>query len=240
MPLDLVRDQLIEATGRADLNTPGMALGADFFLNIGQRMLDRMLDGGKSFARYFVDVDLQQILVPLASCRAVKKVFCSDGTSRWELNKIDVGDLREYFSKPKTSLDSDKPSYYSPIWVRPFPGIIDSATFNQEWALDDIIDIGHEGFNAILIMPPSDSASLYTLEVLGLFYSDELVNDGDVSFWTEQHPEMLIKAAAYQMEVFYRNTEGSKDWMNAINLEIAQLNSDIVEEEIAEISEMEG
>lgn len=240
MPLDIIRARFVEATGRNDLVGDDIALGADFFINAGQRMLDRMLDGGKSFARYFVDLNNQQILVPMTNCRAIKKVFCSSGESRWELNKVDIDTLRSYYSRPKIGVGSGKPMYYSPIWARPYPSVIEPQTFNQEWVFDDVIDEGHEVYNAILVMPPSDSSSEYTLEVLGLFYSDELVSDGDTSFWSEQHPDLLVKAAAYQMEVFYRNTEGSRDWMNAITIDMAQLNSDIIEEEIAEISQMEG
>lgn len=239
MPLSDIRNKFVEATGRNDLVAAGIALGADFFINEGQKTLDRMLEEGKGGARYFVDLDAAQILVPLPSCRAVKKVFCGSATERWELRKYDQHFLRSYFAEPISLLTADEPLYYSPVWARPYPNIIDPTSYNQEWLLEDIIDIGHEAFNAIIVLPPPDVAT-YTLEVWGLFHSDELVNDGDVSYWTEQHPLLLVKAAAYQLESTYRNTEGAKDWMGGIELDMRGINCDIIEEEIADIDCMEG
>lgn len=241
-----VRDKFVEITGRADLVGVGSVVGADFYLNEAQKMLDRMLDGGKSGARYFVDLDASQILVLLPTCRVIKKVFIGSSTERVELIKVnDVHDLMNYYNVPKADIDSDQPAYYSPVWARPFPGTISISDYSQQWLLDTIIDSGHEGYNAVIIYPPPDLDS-YTLEVWGLFYSDELINDEDRTWWTEAHPLLLIKAAALQLEITYRNTEGAKDWLGADDMpgtikgDIKQLNMDLVEEEIAEVNQMEG
>jgi hypothetical protein len=150
-----------------------------------------------------------------------------------------MSQLREDYADETSLLTSGLPIYYCPIWARPYPNIVTATDFNQAWLLNDIIEAGHESFNSILIMPPSDSAN-YTLEVWGLFYSDELVNDGDVSYWTEEHPLLLAKAAAYQLETSYRNSEGSKDMMNALEVDMLGIVKDYIEEEVAEISQMEG
>ena len=239
MSLLTVRNMFVEMTGRNDLIAGGISLGADRFINEGQRTLDRMLEVSKSGARYFVDLDLNQILVPLPNCRAVKKVFIGSSTERTELDKVSMSQLREDYADETSLLTSGLPIYYSPIWARPYPNIVTATDFNQAWLLNDIIEAGHESFNSILIMPPSDSAN-YTLEVWGLFYSDELVNDGDVSYWTEEHPLLLAKAAAYQLETSYRNSEGSKDMMNALEVDMLGIVKDYIEEEVAEISQMEG
>jgi hypothetical protein len=79
-----------------------------------------------------------------------------------------------------------------------------------------------------------------------MFYSDELINDEDRTWWTETHPLLLIKAALLHVEMTYRNTEGVKDWLGADDMpgtikgDIKQLNMDIVEEEIAGINKMIG
>jgi hypothetical protein len=54
------------------------------------------------------------------------------------------------------------------------------------------------------------------------------------------HPELLVMAAQCVLEKFQRNTEGVKDWMEAIKLELNEIDSDLVEEETAEISQMGG
>jgi len=239
MSLLTVRNMFVEMTGRNDLVASGIALGADNFINEGQRTLDRMMETGKGGARYFVDLDLSQILVPLPNCRAVKKVFIGSGTERTELTKQGMSQLREDYADETSLLTTGLPAYYCPVWARPYPNIITATDFNQAWLLNDIIESGHESFNAILIMPPPD-LDTYTLEVWGLFHSDKLINDEDVSYWTEEHPLLLAKAAAYQLESTYRNTEGMKDMMNGIDFDMKGIISDQVEEEIAEIDHMEG
>ena len=47
-----VRDKFVEISGRYDLITAtNEDNGADFFLNAGQKYLDRFLDAGKAIAR---------------------------------------------------------------------------------------------------------------------------------------------------------------------------------------------
>ena len=47
-------------------------------------------------------------------------------------------------------------------------------------------------------------------------------------------------AANRQLEVDYRNTAGVKDWEMAIQSEMLGLGKDLVEEHVAEVSQMEG
>ncbi len=51
---------------------------------------------------------------------------------------------------------------------------------------------------------------------------------------------LLIMAAMRQTEVVNRNTQGVNDWTNSISVEMKQLGMDLVEELIAETSQMEG
>ncbi len=237
-----IKNMFAELSGRADLidESLGQAVGASFFINSGQKLLDKLLVGNKSEGRYFIDVDYNQILVPIPGCRAVMRVFVYDSEYRKELLKVDIHKLREYYNEPVSSMGSSSPAYYSPIVIKPYPDNLTTSGYNQEWSMEDILTTGSHAFNAILIMPPSDSSTSYTLEVWGLFKTDELVNDSDETFWTEEYPELLLKASLYQLETFYRNTEGAKDWMNAITLEIGELIKDSVAEEIEEIDSFGG
>jgi hypothetical protein len=74
----------------------------------------------------------------------------------------------------------------------------------------------------------------------GLFYSAELVNDTDENYWSVAHPMLLYMAAMRQVEVVNRNTQGVRDWENSIMADVKTLGFDLVEEHIAEASEMEG
>lgn len=235
MPLSTIRSLLVEATGRNDLVAPGTALGADFLINAAQRQLDKMLSDSKSAAVYFADINAGDILIPLPKCRTIKKVFLVTSEERVELTKKDIHELRADYADTTSTLTEDEPAYWAACICRPYPGRLDKHEFTNIWALDHIIEYGHENFNSILIMPPPDTD--YTLEVWGLFFSDTLVNSNDQSYWTEEHPEILIKAAMYQIEAFYRNTEGQKDLLDAIKVDMDGLLKDIVEQE--DINEME-
>jgi len=87
-------------------------------------------------------------------------------------------------------------------------------------------------------MPPTDETVV--VEVQGLFYTEKLRADNDESFWSVMHEDLLIMAALRSLEVFYRNTEGRKDWEAAIKDEVSRLGMDAVEEDIAGVDQIEG
>jgi hypothetical protein len=240
MTLSEVVDMFVEASGRNDLDTESVVMNAAFFINQGCRELDRRLFGGKTNARYTVDLAAAQILVPVPNCRAITDVWIYDSAEKTRLTKADdIYEMKEYYSEPKASITPDTPFVYFPVNARPSPGAVEATSYSQEWAFEDIIEEAHEGFNSLLISPPPDHAN-YTLQVEGVFYSDELEEDDDYNWWTVNHPLLVVQAALFKLEEMYRNTEGAKDWDNAISKTMIQLNSDWIEEEIADIDQMEG
>jgi hypothetical protein len=59
-----------------------------------------------------------------------------------------------------------------------------------------------------LILPPTDTA--YDLESLGSVYAESLVNDDDVTWWTANHPSVVVLAARMALEVvLHRNQSGA-------------------------------
>jgi len=235
MPLGKVRQMFVEATGRYDLDAPEPIMGASHYLNAGQRMLDKMLSEGKSVAVYFKNLAAGNMVVTLPKCRVIDEVFLITSTARIQLTKWDVHELRAEYSDATSFLIRGEPANWAPCIIRPYPKTVTANSFVQEWGLDHIVATGHSAFNGILLMPPSDGA--YTLEVWGLFWSDVLVNDSDETYWTEEHPEVLLKAAMYQLESMYRNTEGQKDFLDSIKIDLDPLLKDAVEQE--QINEME-
>lgn len=237
MTLSEVRALFIEISGRNDLLQAGTAVGADFFINQGCQELDTRLFGGKGEGAYIVDIDASQIVIPIPNCRIVRRVWVYNSTAKTELAKAeDLDEMRNYYDEPKASKTSATPYVYFPISARPYPNALVASNYNQTWALEDILEDGHEDFSAILISPPPDTG--YTLKVEGAFHSDELVNDGDFNFWTVKKPLAVVHAAMYKLEQTYRNMEGAKEWSVAIDSIVTPMNMDLVEEE--DISEMEG
>lgn len=235
----LVKTKFIEITGRADLADPAAAFDAGFFINEGQKFLDRLFNKGKTEARHFVNLTVGQVIVPLQNVRSFKEVWLYDATYRYKLDVETASDLRNYYNEPVAALAAGAPEYYAPIVIRPYPKNLTSTGLNQVWAVQDMKLTTHETYNAILLKPPVDVSSKYTLEVHGLFYTDALSADTDISYWTETNELLLIFAAAYFMELTYRNTEGAKDWLAAITTITDGLDKDIVEEELTGITSME-
>jgi hypothetical protein len=233
----------IELSGRTDL-APGTDVvpNCDFFINAGQRFLDRLLFSGRSEASYFVNLSASQMFVPVPGCRAVKDVWVYDSSSRTRLQEITSGDLLTNFTEPKASMEKGKPAYYAIVNLKAWPAAFTIGDLTQQWVADLIIngDLQAGYLTAIAIVPPVDSGSAYTLEVDGVFKSDNLTSPAAVSFWTELYPEILLKACFYELEVFNRNSEGMKDWKSAIDVDMFGLVCDYIEEEIRNIEKIGG
>jgi hypothetical protein len=141
-----------------------------------------------------------------------------------------------------SSLPSDRDNgtvlYYSPGITRYIPEEITADTFESYIGWVDIPSGSSHEYNSILLNVPTDEKIV--LDIKGLFYTAQLVNDTDENHWSVAHPALLIMAAQRMMEVFHRNTQGVNDWDNAISQYNTQLGMDLVEELIAEVNHMEG
>jgi hypothetical protein len=85
-------------------------------------------------------------------------------------------------------------------------------------------------------MPPTDRA--YSLVVTGLFSLPVLSSDSSASYWSIEHPDLLIWAAHYQLEVSYRNNEGAKALYEAILKKVEEIDNEVVQQEIVERSHL--
>ena len=95
----------------------------------------------------------------------------------------------------------------------------------------------HFTYNALIFMPPADDT--FRLEIVGLFDTPELSADDDENYWSAVHPMALVMAGARALEIMYRNTQGAKDWERSIAIELTGFEMDLVEEEIAEVDQIE-
>lgn len=242
MNLLQIRTQFIKLSGRYDLvvdATDYVDNGANFYINAGQNYLDRYSFNKKAEARVFSILAINGYYVNITRARAVKRVWASTTSEKTELIKIDLVGLKNYYTKPPSELDRGTPLYYTPSILRNVPdnGSIVIDSFGGV-VTDSIASTSHYIYHGLLIYPPADEA--YEIETHGLFYSDELVDDTDESWWSVVHPLVLIMAGLRALEVTYRNTQGVKDWELAISMEVVGLDKDSVEEDIAAVGEMEG
>jgi hypothetical protein len=242
MSLVAVREQLVKITGRYDLvvdSTDWADNGADFYINAGQKWLDRLETFKKSYSRVFEQVTASDWYVIFQSCRAIKEVWISDAEgNKWKLEKVDFDILRAAYSEDPANLDVGDPVYYAPIFLRRSPETGGTVTIDYFGATEYTEAVDHFEYNGLVFLPPAEGT--YTVEIHGLFYQPTLSDDDDENYWTEVNPLVLVMAAARAIEVAYRNTEGTKDWEAAIKSELFGLGVDLVEEEVGEVSEMEG
>jgi hypothetical protein len=240
-----IRKKFAELSGRYDLiKADYQDDGADFFLNAGQRMLDRKSSFRKGSGKSVQTLAAGTIIVKSVGLRFVDEVWITDSDGgRTELEKCTLADLRAYYGEILSSVDADTPEYYAPANLRPYP---DTSTFT---GLSDIEDLlvadNHYTYNGIIVMPPPDAA--YTISIVGKFFSPTLsaTLSGSTwtqtkSYWTEEEPMMLISAALYQLERVYRNTEGMKDHMVPLSDDLGEMDKDVAEEDATGVDQIEG
>jgi hypothetical protein len=241
MNLLQVRQQFRTISGRYDLvDSAGADNGANYYINAGQRFLDRLDETQKSWAIAFRPFAIGQYITFFPYCRAIKEVWFATTTARTQLEKRSLQDMMtEYFTKPGSELDSGTPLYYSPTITRISPKVESPADqFDIFAGYVDIMATNASEYNAIIIAPPPNEASI--VQIHGLFYTPELVSDEDETYWTANHSSVLIMAAMREIEVVNRNTQGVRDWEAAIASNTSGIGKDLVEELVAETDEMEG
>jgi hypothetical protein len=87
-------------------------------------------------------------------------------------------------------------------------------------------------------VPPADQT--YVVQVVGLFKNLVLASNTDSNFWSLEEPDLLLRAALYELESFSRGTENAKNWLSAIQTDVQLLEFDTIEEESYNRNQMEG
>jgi hypothetical protein len=242
MNLIQIREKFRTLSGRFDLvgATPTFIdNGANFFINEGRKYLDRLDETQKSWGQYFRLLAIGQYSTTFPYCRALKEIWAATSTERWQLEKMDLQDLISgYLTNLPSARTPGTPLYYAPCISRYVPEDAAVGTLEAFSGFVDIPSGDAHNYNAIILDVPVDVQTM--LDMRGLFYSMELVDDTDKNYWSEVHPSLLIQAAMREVEIFNRNTQGVNDWSSAIAAQMTQLGYDLVEELIAEVTEMEG
>ncbi len=247
----LIRKKFCELSGRYDLmNTDYTDNGADFYINAGQQRLDRMQDSGQMKAKYIKSVAAGTIKVFVAGLRSVHKVWAGNSTDGLtELLRVSLDWLREEYEEQLGDADQGTPIYFAPAILRPYPDTATSTSLSGYYDIDDLqlhaTVPDHFTYSGIIIAPPPDET--YYISVYGTFYSPTLsatlagpVWTQTKSIWSECYPSILLKAALYELETFYRNTEGAKDWNAALQVDVTGLDMDYADQESYNINQIGG
>lgn len=240
MNLLQLRAKLRELSGRFDLvNDDFSDNGADFYIYEGQKHLDRMNETQKSWASCFRFIDIGKFAVQFPYCRAVKEVWAASTSARWQLEKKNLQDLiTGYLTGLPSGRNTGTPLYYSPGITRYIPENASVEDFESFVGWVDIPAGNAHEYNTVIVNVPAEEK--LSIEVKGLFYTAQMVNDEDENHWSVAHPMLLIMATQRMMEVTNRNTQGVNDWDNSIREYNNGLGMDLVEELISETNQMEG
>jgi len=240
MNLLQLRTKFRALSGRFDLvNADFSDNGADFFINEGRKYLDRLDETQKSWASCFRWLEVGKFSVSFPYCRAIKEVWAATTEARWQLAKKSLQDLTaEFLTDLPSERNTGSPLYYAPCIVRYIPEDAEAGDLEAFAGFTDVEAGTYHEYNSILLSVPVDERIM--LDIRGLFYSMELIEETDKNYWSEVHSLLLYMAAMRQIEVTNRNTQGVKDWTASIRDEARQIGMDLVEEEITEIDQMGG
>jgi len=258
--LKFIRELFLRSSGRSDLVDPSTLanLGADIYINAGQKYLDRRVDMPKTLGRRPFTAQPGQTFISCPDIRSIQGVTVVGSGSRDRLDKLDYSEWASKYPKLlSNTIPSDlmppiynseptgtgAPKHYtvaptaiSPDFARPVEhGSGEISNSSADTA--GIMIAGHE-WSGILVGPAPSTAMSIT--IWGKFFSPKLQSDGDQSYWSVVEPQLLLWASLYILEVSYRNREGQADWLGPINDRLKQIDHDSADEEWSEVNQMEG
>lgn len=235
-----IRTQFAKLSGRYDLVTGAFAdAGADYYLKAGLRFLDRRVEFDKDVAKFFKTVNAGGYFVDFTGFRTVKKCwFATTGTDRAELEYLPPAELQEvYGSTTYPSVTRGTPTHFTLLNLRSQPegqALSVISTYGSEL----LVDGSQTGKMGIMFMPPAASAGM--IEVWAKYETPWPSAENKTNFWFDRFENIAVMAALYELEVSYRNTEGQKDWLAAIDLELLGIEKDTVETDADQAEEMRG
>lgn len=232
-----LRTQFVKISGRYDLvvdTTDYADNGADFYIQAGQNFLDRLRDNPKSYNSVFVTLASGEWYLTFSKCRSIREVWINNSESRIELEKKHMSWLYEEYASTVANTDTNTPLYYCPAKLR-------STNNIDQDDLGVFFNYTEDGSNelrGILIFAPPDESIV--VEIQGLFYSDDLDRDLATSYWTDNWPETLVKAAMHQVATFQRDHGDAANWLKAMHYDLEGIDKDGVDEMISDITQIKG
>ena len=213
-----------KASGRFDLiSAAGEDTGGGVFLKAGQDFLDRRIPRKWNFDVIPILTSVGQWVVEIPDCLAVKAVWSVIENSKTDLKLMRSWELIKLYPNPTLISTWGAPAYFSPTVRRP----AGFGTFTTVIVASNI-----------LIGPPCDIE--YNLEVEGQFKTPYLIDEPETNYYTMAFPMLLVYAACYRLELLYRNMEGAKGWLDAIEVDLRDMDYDEVEEDNRPSAQMEG
>jgi len=217
--LYFIRKLLVDRSGRYDLveSVPGYVdAGANSFINDAQRWLDRNTNIGNAVVTWTETILQGEYYVDLTNVRAVRYLRIYHATEGWsEPDRVSLQDLYEFIGADDQTLDDIDEGFPRAYAVA---GLRSKTAPHSDTSLSDV---------RVYFVAPADGT--YTFEFEALVYSPTLASDTDKSYWTREHPTLLMWATLWMIETWYRNTQGANDWFIAITNYLTGMEHDAVD-----------
>jgi len=242
MSLLVVRRLLAEQSGRLDLIHPdGTDNGLDYFINAAQRFLDTRSDYAKKHSWYIKTslITTGEYKIELAQLKSVDSVQMIDG----DLERINLIPRTLTWMQGSYTIPMSASGYGTPVYYALYSG----ALAPTQAALDatdftEVNDYQYQQFGShwhkmgVLWLPATDRTM--TLKIKGVF-EYILSADADETFWTENHPDILILASMMKLEEVYRNVSGRESYRLMVEDELLRLSGDEADQDIQGTGQME-
>lgn len=202
-----------EASGRFDLATgAGVDTGGGKFINAGIQFIENRLFSNTEPV-FEGPIDHVSGVLDLDDYTSVRDVYYIDEDGEYvTLTKIYLHDWLNLDTETKEDLET------CTYWVN-------QGNVNNKSTM-------------IQIYPePEVDQEFY---VRGFKSCANLSSGGDSNYWTVRHPMLVVHAALYQLEIFYRNFEGAKVWLGAVDEELRGIDHNKVEDTLYDKMEMRG
>jgi len=229
--LATVRDAVIRSSGRYDLGEIGGAdAGANLFINMAQKFLDRTQVTPESIRRYQIDYEAGVGNFDVEDLMAIQTVHISTELGRsklypkryeslfYDYAESDLGGTALYYALATSGLAPSQ---------QDLNAITSLDVFTRE-ARD--IRFGNSYQTRTLIIRPVPTAP-GTLVLVGRFFSPMLVDDEDRSYWTEGGEQALVFASCYMVETSMRNSTAAQDWKTLMLTELNGIDNQMVMEQ---------
>jgi hypothetical protein len=234
-----IRTQFVAISGRYDLVLDSIDYednGANFYINIGQAALDKMTTVRNKLATIDIKLAAGDYSADFGlRCMSVSEVWINDGKERTQLEKVSLNDIKSYFTGLVSSITTGRPIVYS-------LASLDVLNASDRDYLGTFLNlkktITSTDYRGVILAPVTDAP--YVLEVLGQFHTEELTADQQENYWTLNAPEMLIKAALKQLYILSGRQVEYGLITKVLDEEVMLLEKNKVEEEIADVTVMEG
>jgi len=234
MSLAVVKELFEEVTGRYDLAQATGYLNATWLINQGIRWLEKTYPLKNTKATYAVDIVADQWYVRLNHCQAVHRVWLTDSDKERARLEVQTKEYMRYvYGEEFGEVTNGAPKDYCPTVNR---AALSTQTSTYDSYVTDLTSMND--YNGLIVMPPADAT--YSLLIEGEFFSEELSDDADENFWTQNVPMAVALAASLILDLMYRNKEGASAGKSDIYTMIEGDLKNVVWEEAATASEGNG